>query len=98
MNPVILPLYRGGHQLQTHIVIDGGGRDDALLFLIHRRNEAEISLQQKHHLVHVQAKIRDGLPLGQVIVGYVLIPPLQLVGNEGFIVGHNATSIKAQLL
>ena len=96
--PVKRKYYRGGHQLQTHVVIDGRGRDDALLFLIHRRDEAEISLQQKHHLVHVQAKIRDGLPLGQVIVGYVLIPPLQLVGNEGFIVGHNATSIKAQLL
>ena len=45
--PVVLPLHRSRHDLQAHIVVDGGGGDEALLAAGDGRDEAEI-LHQQH--------------------------------------------------
>ena len=47
VHPVVLPLHRSRHDLQAHIVVDGGGGDKALLAAGDGRDEAEI-LHQQH--------------------------------------------------
>ena len=86
MYPVVLPLHRSGHDLQAHIVVDGGGGDKALLAAGDGRDEAEILHQQHHHLIHVEPQIRDGIPVRQMVIGDETVPALQLVNNEFLIV------------
>lgn len=69
VDPEVFPLYRGGHDLQPHIVVDGGGGDKAFLPAGYGRDEVQILGQQHHHLVHIQPQIGDGVPLRQVVVG-----------------------------
>ena len=54
-----------------------------------RGDEAEILLQQHDDLIHVQAEIRDGIPVRQMIIRDKLVPPLQLVGDKLSVVFHN---------
>lgn len=90
VDPEVFPLYRGGHDLQPHIVVDGGGGDKAFLAAGHGRDEVQILGQQHHHLVHIQPQIGDGVPLRQVVVGDEPVPPVQLVGDQLFVILHTA--------
>jgi len=89
VDAVVLPLFRCGHDLQPHIVVDGGGRDEPLLAAHRCRDKAQILLQQHDDLIHVQAEIRDGIPVRQMIIRDKLVPPLQLVGDKLSVVFHN---------
>ena len=88
MYPVVLALHRRRHDLQAHIVVDGGGGHKALLHPCRCGYEAEILLQQHDDLIHIQAQIRNGVPIRQVIVGDELVPPPQLMSHKILVVLH----------
>ena len=93
MDAVVFPLLWRGHDLQPNVVVDGGGRDKALLAAHRRGNEAEILLQQYDDLVHIQAEIRYRLPVRQMIIRDELAPPLQLVGDQFLVIFHSDTPV-----
>ena len=86
--PVVLALYRRGHDLQPHIVVDGGGGHKPLLRPRRGGDKTEILLQQHDDLIHIQTQIRNGVPLRQVVVGDEFVPAPQLVGHKVLVVLH----------
>ena len=58
-----------------------------------RRDKGEILLQQDDDLIHVQAEIGDGLPVGEVVVGDELVPAPQLVRHQILVVLHKTAPL-----
>ena len=63
-----------------------------------RGDEAEILLQQHDDLIHIQAQIRNGVPIRQVIVGDELVPPPQLMSHKTFVVLHKDASLSVNVI
>ena len=79
--PEIALLHRLRHHLRAHVVVDGGRRDELLLLQL-RGQIIQIFLQKVDELIHVEAEIRDILPLGQAEAVEVSLPPAKLAGHQ----------------
>ena len=73
-------------------VVDGGGGDEPLFAVRQGRDEAQIGLQQRHYLIHIQAEVGDRIPIGQMVTADVVVPALQLVDHQFLVVRHIDTS------
>ena len=91
MDAVVLPLFRGGHDLQADVVVDGGGGDGFVLLVLHG-DEVQVLTQQGDDLIHVEADVGQLLPGGELVIVQVILPPLELVGHQFLVVAHETLS------
>lgn len=90
VDPVILAFFRGGHDLQADVVVDGRGGHGLVLGVLHG-DEIQVLAQQGDDLVHVQADVRQLLPGGQLVVVQIVLPPDELVGDQLLVVAHSVS-------
>ena len=88
VDPVILALFRGGHDLEADVVVDGRGGHGLVLRVLHG-DEVQVLAQQGDDLIHVQADVRQLFPGGQLVVVQVMLPPDELVGDQLLVVAHS---------
>ena len=81
------------HDLDAHVVVDGGG-SDGLPVLHLRRHVVQIVLQKLYHLIHIQTQIGEFLPFRQPEALQILFPAPELSGNQLFIVRHQPISLR----
>ena len=91
MHAVVFFLYRLGHNLLAYIIVDCGWGDD--LFLLELgRHVVQVSAQERDHLIHVQADVRDLPPGREAVIVQVLFPAAQLACDQFFVVCHGCVS------
>ena len=88
VDPVILALFRGGHDLEADVVVDGRGGHGLVLRVLHG-DVGQVLALQGDDLVDVQADIRQLFPGGQLVVVQIMLPPDELVGNQLLVVAHS---------
>ena len=87
MDAVIALLFRLRQELRSDIIVDHRGRDGLRLLEI-RRQEAQILRQKLNDLLHIQAEIRDLVPIRQAVAPQNMLPPAELADDEAVIICH----------
>ena len=92
MDAVIALFARLRQQLCTDIVVDGRCRD-GLRLLEFRRQIVQILLQKLHDLLHIEAEIRNGVPVRKPIGREKLFPSPELADDKIIVKIHCCTHL-----
>ena len=91
VDAVVLPLLRGGHDLQADVVVDGGGGDRLVLLVLHG-DEIQVLTQQGDNLIHIETDVGQLLPSGELVIVQVILPSAKLMGHQFLVVAHKTLS------
>ena len=92
MDAVVFFPARLRHEPVAHIIIDGRRRDKLLLLQL-RRQIVQILPQQRQHLFHVKAEVRDIFPFRQTVILQILLPAAKLPRSQAVVIAHGPHSI-----
>ena len=87
MHTVVFLFFGRGHDLYTHIVVDGR-RGDSGIGLPFRRKRRKILCHQCEDLVHIEPEVRDIVVSGERILFHESPPPVEFSCDKSYIVHH----------